>query len=114
MATFAKQLLSGSTNGRPVKVAATATPGTLLHTAHATAKDEIWLWVTNTSAATVKLTIELGGVTDPDDLIEVGIPGESGLVLVVPGTPLSGSVVVRAFAATANVLNVVGYVNRIA
>lgn len=113
MATFTKQFLSGSTNGRPVKVAATATPGTTLHTAHATAKDEVWLWATNTSGGTVKLTVELGGVTAPDDLIEVGLAGESGLVLIAPGLPLSGSLVVKAFADSANVINIVGYVNRI-
>jgi hypothetical protein len=31
MATFTKQILSGSTDGKAIKVAATATAGTLLH-----------------------------------------------------------------------------------
>lgn len=109
-----KVQLSGSTNGRQISVDQTASPGTLIHTATNTANtlDEVWLWACNTSEATVKLTIELGGTTDPDDLIEVGIPGESGLVLVVPGLPLDGGVVVRAFAATADVVNISGFVNR--
>jgi hypothetical protein len=38
MATFTKQVLSGSTDGKAVKVAATATAGTLLHTGSATAR----------------------------------------------------------------------------
>ncbi len=33
MATYSKVLLSGSTNGKQIKVAATATPGTTIHTA---------------------------------------------------------------------------------
>ena len=33
MATFTKKKLSGSTDGKPIAVAATATPGTLIHTA---------------------------------------------------------------------------------
>ena len=33
MATFTKTLLSGSTNGKAILVAATATPGTTIHTA---------------------------------------------------------------------------------
>ena len=112
--TISRQLLSGSTTGRGVKVAATATPGTLVHTAHATSLDEVWLWCVNTDSSARKLTVEFGGTTSPDDLIEVSIPPESGLVLVSPGLTVTGGVVVRAFAATANVLVVTGYVNRIA
>ena len=111
--TISRQLLSGSTNGRGVKVAATATPGTLVHTAHATSLDEVWLWCVNTDSSARKLTVEFGGTTSPDDLIEVSIPPESGLVLVSPGLTVTGGVVVRAFAATANVLVVMGHVNRI-
>jgi len=58
MATFSKVILSGSTNGKAVKVAATATAGTTIHTAHATALDEIWLYAHNSSASAVKLTLE--------------------------------------------------------
>jgi hypothetical protein len=108
-----RRILSGSTNGRPVKVVATATAGTTIHTAHATSIDEVWLWAVNTDTTARKLTIELGGTSSPDDLIEVTIPAEGGLVLVAPGLSVTGSVVVRAFCATANVVNVVGFVNRI-
>ena len=114
MATYTKEFLSGSTNGRQVKVAATATPGTLIHTAHATAKDEIWLWAVNSDTTPRKLTIEFGGTTAPDDLIELTIPAEAGLLMVVPGLILSNSLVVRAFCASANVVTISGYVNRIA
>jgi hypothetical protein len=115
MATFSKQLLSGSTNGRPIKVVATATAGTTVHTAHATAKDELYLYVTNTDSSARTLTIEFGGVTDPDDLIlkAYSIPANSPPILVVPGIPVTGSVVVRAFASSANVLLISGFVNRI-
>ena len=113
MAVFSKELLSGSTNGRLIKVAATATAGTTIHTAHATAEDEIWLYAVNSDTTDRKLTIEFGGTTSPDDLIEQTITAESGLILVVPGLVLTGSVVVRAFAATANVVMIGGYVNRI-
>lgn len=113
MTTFTKQLLSGSTNGRPIKVVATATAGTTIHTAHATDKDEVWLWASNTDTVARKLTIEFGGTTSPDDTIEVGLAGEPGLVLIIPGIPLTGGVVVKAFAASANVVNIVGFANRI-
>jgi hypothetical protein len=113
MATFSKQLLSGSTNGRNVKVAATATAGTLIHTADASAKDEVWAWATNTDTVDRKLTMEWGGTTSPDDLHELTIPAESGPVPIVPGWILTGGVVFRAFAAVANVININGFVNRI-
>ena len=44
MATYALTTLSGSTNGRLIKVVATATAGTLIHTAHATSLDKLFLW----------------------------------------------------------------------
>ena len=113
MATFSKVRLSGSTNGRNIKVVATSTLGTTIHTAHATALDEIWLWAVNSDTTDRKLTIEFGGVTSPDDLIEQTIAAEGGLILVVPGLLVTGSVVVTAFCATANVVMLNGYVNRI-
>lgn len=119
MATFDKVLLSGSTNGRMVKVAATATAGTLIHATgtSATIEDEIWLYAVNSDTTARKLTIEFGGTSAPDDLIELTIAAESGLVLVVPGLVLTGTGSaannVRAFAATANVISIGGYVNRI-
>jgi hypothetical protein len=119
MATFAKTLLSGSSNGRMVKVAATATAGTLIHATgtSSTIIDEVWLYAVNSSASNVKLTIEYGGTTSPDDLIEFTVAAENGLYLIVPGLVLTGTGVaannIRAFAGTANVLNIAGYVNRI-
>ena len=118
MATFSKTILSGSTDGRGIKVAATATAGTLIHTGSATATtlDEVWLYAVNTSASDVKLTIEWGGVTAPDDLIEYTVEAENGLYLIVAGSLIKGNataLIVRAFAATANVIVVHGYVNQI-
>lgn len=118
MATYTKVKLSGSTDGRAIKVAATATAGTTIHTGSATATtyDEIWLYAQNTSASAVKLTIEWGNTTAPDDLIELTIAAESGLVLVSPGLIIKGNatpLVVRAFAATADVITIHGYVNQI-
>jgi hypothetical protein len=114
MTTYTKTLLSGSTNGRQIKVAATATPGTTIHTAHATAYDEVWLWAVNSDTTARKLTVEYGGTTAPDDLIEVTVPAEGGLMLIVPGWVLTNSLVVKAFCASANVVTIGGFVNRIA
>lgn len=117
MATFTKTLLSGSTNGKAIKVVETATAGTTIHTAVSgtSSIDEIWLYAHNSSAASVKLTLEWGEATAPDGNIEINIGAEgTGLVLVSPGILLQNSLVVKAFAATANVVTLTGYVNRIA
>jgi len=118
MATYEKLKLSGSTDGRGIKVVATATTGTTIHTGSATATtyDEVWLYAVNSSTSAVKLTVEFGGTTSPDDLIELTIAAESGLVLVSPGLVIKGNatpLVIRAFAATADVINIFGYVNQI-
>jgi len=111
--------LSGSTQGKQIKVAATGTPGTTIHTTgtSATVVDRLYLFAVNSDTTDRKLTIEWGGVASPDDTIELTIPQESGLVLVVNGLPLLGNgsvaLIVRAFAATANVVLVSGYVLRI-
>lgn len=116
MATYSKIKLSGSTDGRGIKVAATATAGTTIHTAVSgtTDYDEIWLYAQNSDTSNIKLTIEFGGTTSPDDTIEVTIPAESGLILVIPGLVLHNGSVVRAFAGSANLIVMHGFVNRIA
>jgi hypothetical protein len=117
MATFTKQLLSGSTNGKAIKVVATATAGTTIHTAvsGSASLDEVWLYAHNSSASSVKLTLEWGEATAPDGNIEINIGAEgTGLVLVSPGILLQNSLVIKAFAGTANVITLTGYVNRIA
>lgn len=118
MATYTKTKLSASTDGRAIKVAATATAGTTIHTGSATATtyDEVWLYAQNTDTSAVKLTIEWGGTTAPDDLIEVTVQPEAGLVAIATGLLIKGNatpLVVRAFAATANVITIHGFVNQI-
>jgi len=114
MATFSKVRLSESVNGLGVLVVATATLGTTIHTAHATAQDEIWLYATNSHSAAVTVTVELGGVAAKDRLVQSIAVNPSGMVLLNPGgSVLTGSVVVTAFAGTANVIGIHGSVNRI-
>ena len=117
MATFSRILLSGSTSGKSIKVVATATAGTAIHTAvsGAVSYDEIYAWVTNTSTSTVTLTVEYGGVSDPDNLIvkALVIPASSPPIPILTGQVLNGGLAVAAFASSANVLLITGYVNRI-
>ena len=201
MATFSKQLLSGSTDGKQIKVAATASTGTTIHTASSTTTvfDEVWLYATLnnpfsaaltvsnkaltsnvatiTTSAThglfvgdtvkitgvdttfngtyvittvpstttftyartasnvasaasggsvyigataasqaVRLTVQWGGTTSPDDEITYTLTNQNGLYLIVSGLILKGNaspLVVRAYADVANTVSISGYVNRI-
>ena len=120
MSVLSKVVLSGSTDGRGILVVPTSTPGTLIHTAHATALDELWVWALADTAST-SLTIEYGGTTDGDVVLYGSIPRSyvvsSGVAappaLIIPGWLLTNSLVLRIFANVANDISIFGYVNRI-
>lgn len=105
---------SGSTNGRPIALAATATPGTLLHTATSTAGqvDEVYVWLANIDTETRQVTLEVGGTGTSDQWI-VSIDAKAGGALVLPGIRFNGGVAIRAFADSANKVNATVIVNRI-
>jgi acyl-coenzyme A thioesterase PaaI-like protein len=117
MASYSKQILSGSVDGKPIAIAAVSTPGTLLHTGPTitTTLDEIWLYAMNTHTAAIKLTVEWGDATTANN-IEYTVPAENGLYLIAPGLLLKGNataLTVKAFAPTAGV-SIHGYINQIA
>jgi len=117
MAAAKKRKLSGSTDGMAIKVVATATPGTTIHTAVAGTTagtfDEIWLWAYNAHTTNVTLTVQYGGVVAPDQNIKVAIPFQGGLVPILPGLILQNGLIIKAFASVANVITLIGYVNTI-
>jgi hypothetical protein len=116
MATAVKRKLSGSTDGMPIKVVQTATAGTAIHTAVAGTTagtfDEIYLFAENNHTASVQLTIEFGSNATENNII-VTLASKSGLQLIVPGLILQNGATVKAFAASANVISISGFVNAI-
>jgi hypothetical protein len=117
MASYSKLTLSGSVDGKPTAVAATATPGTLIHTGSTNVNilHEIWLYAVNTHTAAIKLTVEWGDATTANN-IEYTVAAENGLYLIAPGLLLKGNataLTVRAFAPTAGI-SIHGYINQIA
>lgn len=112
MANFTKEILSGSTYGKPISVVATVIGSAdTIHTAPAMEIDEITLFASNTSGADVILTVALGGVTAADEL-DIIVPANDS-VTVLAGAVLTNGLILKAFAATTAVINVYGYVNRI-
>ena len=115
--TSQRLLLSGSTDGRPIPVVATATAGPLIHTSvtGTTDFDALYLWVSNVTASAATLTLEWGGVTNPGDHLTKGysIAANSAPIQVAVGLIVNNAKVVRAFSGTASALNITGYVTRI-
>ena len=108
--------ISGCSNGRGIKVTGTTSGGAnTIHTATSTAGviDEVWLYCYNSGSANLVLYLCLGGTTDPDDIVKVTIPAQTGDILVLAGECFNGGVVIKAYAQTANYLVIRGYVNRI-
>jgi hypothetical protein len=115
MATFTKIPLSGSTNGKGIKIVQTATLGDTLHTAPAgtTSIDELELFITNNHTIPVTLTIEWGTATVAEGNIVLPIPSKNGLTYIVPSLLIQNSLVITAFASVTNVLLVFGSVKRL-
>ena len=115
MATYTKRLLSESTDGKPIKLSQTFGPGVKIHTAVSGTSDfdEIYIYATNTSASVVKVTLEWGTTLDPDGHLVEYVEGHK-THLISPGYLLQNGLIIRGFASTANVINLIGFVNRIA
>tara|TARA_Y100000004_G_C8592361_1_gene277025 strand:- start:11 stop:394 length:384 start_codon:yes stop_codon:yes gene_type:complete len=126
MAVYEKLNLSpGGTegDGNPIQITDTSGNGSFIHDTSndETKQDELWLWATNIHTSDVQVTLHVGylnsGSAAATERMMVTLPSKSGWTLILQGIPLrsSGSTPrrVAAFAGTANVVNVVGYVNRI-
>ena len=90
MATFTKTLLSGSTQGQPITVAATASTGTTIHATGTSSSiiDEVWLYANNTNSSPVVLTVQFGGTGAVQHAKPITLAPQSGDVLIVAGLPL--------------------------
>lgn len=112
--SYSREPLSGSTHGRGIKVAATSSPGTTIHTGQAstTLSDIVTLYAYNSDSVGHLLTLEWGGTTAPDDNIAVDIPAKGGgLIPIAVDLLIRNSLVVKAFADLTNVIVIYGYVN---
>lgn len=113
MATMSRNKLSGSTDGKAIDIAATSIgSGTTIHTAVSgtTDWDMVTLYAINTDTVDRDLVVGWGGTSDPD-IFTVTIPTKTGLYLIVPSLPLQNGAVVRGACATANVIQVYGYID---
>ena len=117
MATFTKDILSGSDEGQAFGL---STGGhETIHTGPTatTSYDEVWMYVSNAYTADEELYLGWGasGGT-PANQMRFTVPTKAGYYLVVPGLILKGNaspLIVTGYASASNRLNLVGYVNHI-
>lgn len=104
--------LSESSEGLPINVAATSSPGTAVHSVPNLNGEihEIWLFANNTSASDVDLTLEFGDTTNTHTIVHT-IPAKES-VQVSHGTMLGEAKIIRAYAGTGDVIRITGTVYR--
>ena len=109
-------VLSGSVDRLPIIVVATATPGTLIHTAYngVAGFDGLWIFASNVTGTAATLTVEWGSVTDPGGLLvkAYSVPANSAPIPIALGQRMNNTKVVRAFSGTASAINITGWYNR--
>jgi len=109
-------VLSGSTRGRPIQITGTTSGGAnTLHTATTTSGevDRLYLYLTNTSTSSVVVTIEFG-TTGTGNELNITVPAKE-TVCAVDGAVIGGAATdtIKAYAATASVVNAFGRVERL-
>ena len=107
-----KVLLSGCTDGQPILLTGTSLGAvTTIHESDLTALDEVWLYACNNDVSTDR-TLHLSFDSGATLTTSVSIPGNAGLVLVLPGFMLTNGTTVSAYASSASKISVFGWVNR--
>jgi hypothetical protein len=111
--TYARIALSGSTNFAPVNIAATSSGSpTTIHTADATALDELWIMAANYTNTDATLYMMYGG-SSAYQIWSYPIPANTANVPVLLGQTFTGSLVISAYASITNTVSLLGSVNRI-
>lgn len=113
-----QRILSGSTEGLPIQVSATAASATLIHTGPTATNvwDRLYLYAGNTSTNNVTVLIDWGPSTNQiiDD-----VPARSGMYPLIQGALLLGrsagmsATVIKMGASSSGVLQIYGHVDRV-
>ncbi len=111
MPSYVPVMPSGSANGSLIQL---TTSAQTLHdtTTSTTHMDEVFIWVCNTSASDVLVTLEIEGTTVADEIQDT-IPARAGFILMLPGGRFQDTVDIDGLAATTQVCNALVIVNRI-
>ena len=109
--------LSGQTNGKNIKITATTNGGA--NTIHTVASGTTTLEFLTIEAchvdsanATTKLTLLVGGTTEPDDVITIDMDHGAGAVVVQDKRLMQNGVTIKAYAQHASHIVIYGYYQR--
>lgn len=108
--TYSIVPLSGSTDFRGIKIATSASPGTTIHTAQASASlpDHVTIDLYNSDTVARPYLVEWGGTTNPDDrFFGVLQPGE--FKRVCEYKPIRNSLIVKISSTTGTWIDGVSY-----
>jgi len=117
MATISKDILSGSTDGKPIAVPINTGTFATVHTGPTSTSDfhEVFIYCTNANGSVnEQVTVRLNG-SNNDGKIKAVVPPQETL-LIVPGIPIKGNssaVVIDVGGSSNGSANVFGYVNKI-
>ena len=121
MATWSRQQLSGSSNGLPIPINASSSPGTTIHgvSTATTTKDAVYVWAFNMATTQSQVTAEMFGTASNFAMTQI-LPALSGAYAIVPGDALTGGTATGSssgntltiFATASNRVSVFGYVDR--
>ena len=120
MATYTKEILSASANGKAINITATGLDTTNIHTtlASSSSMDEVWLYASNSTEADISFNLLFGGTDFTNDILFDGIiEAYAGNILVCPGLISKGDGTtgfsIYGNSSVASGINIFGYVNRI-
>ena len=114
---YTAMTLSAATNGAPIRVVATATTGTTIHTATSSDMpegcDEVYLWAGNITASPVNGSLYFSSDGTGNKQINFRVPAAfNGPVAVLAGHRVCDGVVISATASVAEAILLWGNVNR--
>lgn len=119
MGTFAKIILSGSTDGQGIDVTGTTpSAGTTIHTGitgQSDAFDEVYLYAYAGATTAREVGIHWGATASGSRFVyTIPAGAQDGLHLVVPGLMIRNAKVVKAYATAVGAVAIFGYVHRFA
>lgn len=117
MATFSKLPLSGSIDGRPIRITANASASAnAIHTTQAgtSSMDEVYLYAYNDTTASIQVSVLWGATVEPDCVFRTTLLSQYGRTLIADGMILRNGLTVYAYTnISGSIVNVDGFVNRI-
>lgn len=100
-------VIAGGTDGAPILATAVVSPGTTLATAVSgtTHIDTFTVYAINSTGAAVRVTLEIGGTTDPTNLLEIDVPPTGSGPFLCVRVRLQNSKTIAAFDGTGSIIS---------